>query len=333
MQVQHRLLVALGAALLLFTACDERTTSLVAEISLADGEPAARSLSARVYGRAGALGPIQEVRAAALPGRLVVLLPARDDEVRVVVSATLETGEVARGAARRSIRRDAQEPLAIVLARATPDGDGDGVPDAVDDCPFTPDPEQANSAGDGPGDACRDRDLAAGADDLSAARDLSAPADLAPSVVLGTDQIGDHADPSPGGVAAAYPFVAARTTTVRRIFVYVDVAATAPTGTVGIYAGRVDASVGPGPLLSSGTGPLTKSAWTEIAIPPVALTAGVTYYLAMHNPNSGTVFTFRNVCATSREEYVMWGPLPTLPATWTDDSLYECSDFSAYASE
>ena len=38
---------------------------------------------------------------------------------------------------------------------AGPDGDGDGVPDASDVCPQTYDPDQADTVGDGTGDACR----------------------------------------------------------------------------------------------------------------------------------------------------------------------------------
>jgi photosystem II stability/assembly factor-like uncharacterized protein len=37
---------------------------------------------------------------------------------------------------------------------ADPDSDGDGVPDASDNCPTTPNPDQADSDGDGVGDAC-----------------------------------------------------------------------------------------------------------------------------------------------------------------------------------
>src|SRR5262249_47667014 len=34
------------------------------------------------------------------------------------------------------------------------DADGDGVPDAADNCPFTPNPDQADLDGDGVGDVC-----------------------------------------------------------------------------------------------------------------------------------------------------------------------------------
>ncbi len=40
------------------------------------------------------------------------------------------------------------------VAGTQPDGDGDGVPDAQDNCPATPNPDQRDTDGDGLGDAC-----------------------------------------------------------------------------------------------------------------------------------------------------------------------------------
>jgi len=41
-----------------------------------------------------------------------------------------------------------------VATTAPADSDGDGVPDTVDNCPTTPNPDQADLDGDGIGDAC-----------------------------------------------------------------------------------------------------------------------------------------------------------------------------------
>ena len=49
---------------------------------------------------------------------------------------------------------DASDIGAYEIANLDTDADGDGVPDASDNCPNTPNPDQADSDGDGVGDAC-----------------------------------------------------------------------------------------------------------------------------------------------------------------------------------
>jgi hypothetical protein len=49
---------------------------------------------------------------------------------------------------------DANESTTVSAAAPPPDGDGDGVPDASDNCPAASNANQADSDGDGKGDAC-----------------------------------------------------------------------------------------------------------------------------------------------------------------------------------
>ena len=49
---------------------------------------------------------------------------------------------------------DAIAAVHSIETASLPDADGDGVPDAADDCPYTPNPDQLDIDGDGAGDAC-----------------------------------------------------------------------------------------------------------------------------------------------------------------------------------
>jgi thrombospondin type 3 repeat protein len=56
--------------------------------------------------------------------------------------------------------RDLAEPRGNLVGSGddlgNPDMDGDGVPNAADNCPSTPNPDQKDTDGDGVGDACDD---------------------------------------------------------------------------------------------------------------------------------------------------------------------------------
>jgi hypothetical protein len=72
---------------------------------------------------------------------------------------------------------------------AVTDSDGDGVPDSSDNCPSTPNPDQANFDGDSTGDAC-DPDI--DGDTIANGSDPEADGDLIPN----TDESGCGSDPN-----------------------------------------------------------------------------------------------------------------------------------------
>jgi hypothetical protein len=147
--------------------CGQPTTLLI-DLSVAPGESTPSSVNVSLYSPRGALALDRAVQTPSLPGQLRAILPAVDQPVRVGVTA----GKLA--AATTVVARAGSEVEApLRLSSLTPDGDGDGVPDSIDDCPTVPNPDQSDADGDGVGDACA-------SPDASAPPDLAAPPDALP---------------------------------------------------------------------------------------------------------------------------------------------------------
>jgi len=126
--------------------CASPTTVLV-DVSSVDGsEPNALAIS--VYDPFHALVRARP-GATHVPGTIVLELPHTPSELRVVVA-----GAPLLGGARVTSASGRQTRVAVTLSAATTDGDGDGVPDELDDCPTVPNGDQADADGDGRGDAC-----------------------------------------------------------------------------------------------------------------------------------------------------------------------------------
>jgi hypothetical protein len=141
------LLVALAA-----WGCDAGTTTVVVDLRLSDGAPPA-SLRVSVFDRTHALVHAYPVSAPRLPGTILLdRLPAQAGELRIAVDSDAAAGE--RGGARVTPRAGEQVRVPIALSATTPDGDGDGVPDAIDNCPTVANDFQADGDGDGVGDDC-----------------------------------------------------------------------------------------------------------------------------------------------------------------------------------
>lgn len=145
--------LAIGFAVLVsLSGCADRPTRALLDISLADGAPAPTQLVVSVFDRYRAIADRTLIgdRAPSLPGLVIVTLPPRDQEIRVLVD-----GGPVVAAARVATRAGADTRAALTLRSGLPDSDGDAVPDEIDNCPTTPNPPQTDTDGDGDGDACR----------------------------------------------------------------------------------------------------------------------------------------------------------------------------------
>jgi hypothetical protein len=147
---------ALLATLLVVTACAERPTGLRVSLTL-DGNvaPDARLLLSVFDARGAVLLDSDLAAAASLPGDVAVVLTRASRQMRVVAALRSDTNRVA--AAFGEVQSEPGQETKLALALSTmmpPDQDGDGVPDAIDDCPTVADPEQTDSDEDGRGDAC-----------------------------------------------------------------------------------------------------------------------------------------------------------------------------------
>jgi hypothetical protein len=170
-------MVACALALAL-AGCDSSTTLLV---EIVDHDPSAQfaKLHVRVFDVHGAIGNA-EVTPVALPGALTVRkLPAQTQLLRVVVAGDGHPASLAAGQTMTQAHRRAT--LLVDLTTPLSDRDGDGVPDIVDDCPDTPDPDQKSAHGGPPGDAC------GGLADLGMPFDQAAPPGSDLSIRPGSD--------------------------------------------------------------------------------------------------------------------------------------------------
>lgn len=171
--------LVLVVAVAVGSGCSSPATELLVVTRLASDAGAPPSVvNVAVFDDFGRIGRARVVPAT-LPGALVITLPPVERDLRVVVVS--ESTPPQLGYARARTVPNRRTTAELLLRRDLADGDGDGVPDDVDDCPSVRDPEQTNAAGTGPGDACHaTADLSTPVDLGPPPADLAAPADLLP---------------------------------------------------------------------------------------------------------------------------------------------------------
>jgi hypothetical protein len=143
--------LACAAALFFSAGACSAPTAVVVDLTLRDGDPAPVTLTASVFDRTHALAMARAVPAPHFPGVLALAgLPdekqtlriACDGDPRAVAGVTVE------------VVPHATTHVAALLSAATFDADGDGVPDDIDNCVAVANADQADSNGDGVGNAC-----------------------------------------------------------------------------------------------------------------------------------------------------------------------------------
>jgi len=155
MKQRRRILIALVMASL---GCSSEVPASLLLTIVAPGAPAPEAVSVRTFESGG---PAQAfatfpVPAAGPDGNLgtVVIYPSAPGSLRVQAQGLRQGKVISEGTARVEVGAGRQALATLTLIAALPDGDGDGVPDDIDDCPAVPNPGQQDGDRDGRGDAC-----------------------------------------------------------------------------------------------------------------------------------------------------------------------------------
>ena len=116
---------------------------------------------------------------------------------------------------------------------------------------------------------------------------------------------------------AARRRTASGTGTVNQMSVYLDASSSATRVVLGLYA---DGGNRPGALLTQGVvaAPVA-GAWNSAAVPPVQVTSGGLYWLALMAPTGMGTVQFRDRCSGcgGLTETAAEAPDGTMPSTWT----------------
>ncbi|MGH8589930.1 MAG: DUF4082 domain-containing protein, partial [Gammaproteobacteria bacterium] len=110
--------------------------------------------------------------------------------------------------------------------------------------------------------------------------------------------------------------------------VYVDTGSTATSLIAGIYS---DKSGHPGNRLAQGTLSAPESGgWKKVALPPIRITGGTKYWIAILSPNGVLKFRDAGGFTGGLSEASAQNTLTTLPSTWASGPQVLKGPLSAY---
>jgi cytochrome c peroxidase len=155
---------------------------------------------------------------------------------------------------------------------------------------------------------------------------------VTPLALLGNQAISPHRDQNPSGLAEAFQSTANASGTIDHLYVYLDTGNTTEQIIVGLYSNTPDDN--PGTLLTQAmiTDPAPGS-WKTVPVPPVGVTAGAKYWIALLAPSGTGVLQIRDADSGGRAQSSAQDNLTGLPASWTPGSSYPNSALSAFAAQ
>ncbi len=149
-----------------------------------------------------------------------------------------------------------------------------------------------------------------------------------PVYLIGDQAVAPVPDSNPKGTAQAFQAQAAVTGWITDLSVYVDTGSTATSLVAGIYS---DKNGHPGNRLARGTLSSPGSGgWKKVLLPPVRITAGTKYWIAILSPNGVLKFRDGGGFTGGLSEASAQKTLTTLPSTWTSGPQVLEDPLSAY---
>jgi hypothetical protein len=150
-----------------------------------------------------------------------------------------------------------------------------------------------------------------------------------PVALIGDQSVEGIIDSNPTGSAEAFQATATGTGTVTKVSLYLDASSTTNSVIVGLYS---NSGSSPSQLLARGSSTTVQpGAWNTITVPPVAVTAGTPYWIAILSPSGNTgSFIFRDANGPCVSKQSSSSALTDLPATWTTGATWPSCPVSAY---
>lgn len=144
----------------------------------------------------------------------------------------------------------------------------------------------------------------------------SSPANALP--LVGNPAIAATVDNNPAGKAEAFRATASAAGTATQMSVYLDASSTATSVVLGLFT---DANGHPGTLVTQGViaAPIAGT-WNTLAIAPVAITSGRSYWLSILAPAG--IVKFRDAAGGGRSETSFASTLTGLPTAWSTGTTY-----------